>query len=194
MRCWQKPPRPTTLLSDPLTCYRLSVFRCYAIVMQMVVCRRPARGKEKELSEILPSGQYPNETNLTIRRRRHETPLHMFDVAAGTQSCARCRCTPAARELIGARLYTGPMFQKCVHVFMDDFMRPLLSSPTLRNACSGRYNTVIRGVGKDRPDWCIKKFKELCYEHIHNDHPCDQQRHRQAGQPHRRYQGVPEEW
>ena len=68
----------------------------------------------------MPSGQYPNETNLTIRRRRHETPLHMFDVAVAERNAELRPLSvhPMRREeLIGARLYTGPMFQKCVPRF-----------------------------------------------------------------------------
>jgi hypothetical protein len=48
-------------------------------------------------------------------------PLHAFDVAvAGANAELRMLAVPPMRrdELIGCRLYTGPMFQKCEITFV----------------------------------------------------------------------------
>ena len=110
----------------------------------------------------LPSGQYPHEPWLSVRKRRHEVPLHTFDVAvAEANADLRKLAVPPVRreELIGGRLYTGPMFQKCA-----GRLSPRLSAlagahhfPLLR-----RYNAVMRGAGDKRPSWAVVQFEELC--------------------------------
>ena len=94
----------------------------------------PAVGREK-----FGFDHYPNESLLAIRKRRHEMQLHEYDPAlAGINASLTALNVPAVRreELIAARLYTGPMFRK--------------------------YNAVMRGVGKGRPDWAVKDFDETC--------------------------------
>ena len=95
---------------------------------------------EKGLKEIPELEQYPFEPELSVRKRRHAVPLHTYDVGlAEVNADLRPLAVPPMRreELIGARLYTGPLFYK--------------------------YNCVLRGAGDDRPRWAKEKFKELCH-------------------------------
>mmetsp|Transcript_24188 Transcript_24188/g.70892 ORF Transcript_24188/g.70892 Transcript_24188/m.70892 type:complete len:652 (-) Transcript_24188:3-1958(-) len=95
----------------------------------------PTNGLEK----VPGLEDWPTEPELSICKRRRPVPLHTFNTAvAEVTAQLRKQAMPAMikEELIGARLYTGPMFQK--------------------------YNCVMRGVGDGRPDWAQQLFQELC--------------------------------
>ena len=93
----------------------------------------------QEGKRVLEMQEYPQETQLSVRKRRFVLDLSVFDSSLIEINAELRRSSTAhllVEELIGARLYTGPMF----HV----------------------YNTVLRGSGRDRPDFAVSQFKDLC--------------------------------
>ena len=105
-------------------------------------------GKEAEAvlrEEDLPPRTYPAETdNLSFCKRRYIVPLRTFDAAmAEVNAALRPMEMPPMRqeELIGARLYTGPLFVK--------------------------YNAVMRGGGIRRPDWAKEELRERCQGNLY---------------------------
>ena len=102
----------------------------------------PSEGLRKLPKDALPTGGYPGETQhkLALRKRRFAMPLHTFDVAVSEVNAElrKLSVRPMRQEeLIGARLYTGPMFQK--------------------------YNAVMRALPQEeRPPKFVKNWKRDC--------------------------------
>ena len=73
-------------------------------------------GREGGLTPAeMPGGTYPEERWLNVRRRRYESPLSTFEAAMHEVNAElHAQAVPPLRleELIGARLYTGPVRQR----------------------------------------------------------------------------------
>ena len=72
---------------------------------------------KKDEAFVALKGEYPVEdkNKLAVRKRRYEVPLSAFDASlADVNSILRSLKVPPLRpeEVIGCRLYTGPMFEK----------------------------------------------------------------------------------
>ena len=112
-------------------------------------------GGKAELAKLhregkLPSATYPAESQLSMRKRRQAVELESFDggMREINGQLRKLAIKPMCREeLVGARLYTGPMFQK--------------------------YNGVMRGatrVGAEAtrdgpqgpPEWALQEWTKLC--------------------------------
>ena len=111
----------------------------------------PSEGLRKLPKDALPTGGYPGETQhkLALRKRRFAMPLHTFDVAVSEVNAElrKLSVRPMRQEeLIGARLYTGPMFQKYNAVMraLPQEERPAKFVQNWKRDCEGnKYTTTM---------------------------------------------------